>query len=537
MISKLGELLKPKNSSSSLLETLKLQLDLFYKTVENKNENGYVCINCTQVVFLNTICAPQTIDPTLSMMLSQISKLSIGDDDDKPKEIEGTILELSFLEKTNVSSLEITTKQPWHLPNTLQCRLKELKVWNMTKSQSDNFFNILKKREEVWENLEVLKLSNCEITKIPEDVFSALTVPHLKILDLSKNQIAVLENIRERPMDLIDVSTNVIEFIDIQFVGSISQLVIDNNLLTSLDGCRPFFNLQRLSVRNNLIESFQNMKRAFSKLFSLTDIHLEGNPVVEDEHFIDKIAELLPSSQFGIDSYVNGNKVDLNPHKYVNTSNTTKPSDQSVHVERKNIGLSLLDDEALLEVIKEKVELFRKGSWDYTEDEYKSSRSFLREVGEKINQALIETEYSLVPDVEVFPYSTVKKELCSSLLQTAYCRKEKRCFVQVSGVNESQMEMVVKIPIVSSNAIQKALQHIVQLSKDLENEETSIELNNNLFGVEINVAELVKNVEKERKELKDLETNKIKEELGWEPQQETTQDNYPNENAEQTMVE
>ncbi|KAL7722730.1 Protein-serine/threonine phosphatase [Entamoeba marina] len=291
-------------------------------------------------------------------------------------------------------------------------------------------------------------------------------------------------------MDCLDVRSNAIEFVDIQFVGSISQLIIDDNLLTSLDGCRPFFNLQSLSVRNNSIESFQNMKRAFSKLYSLAIINLIGNPVVSDEHFVEKVSDLLPAKQFGIRCYVNGNVVDQNSHKFVNTK-TPKPADDAIQTERKNIALSLLDDDAILQSIIDKVERFRNGSWDYTEEEYCKERAFLTELSQQVNKALIETQYSLAPDVEIYPHSSIKEELNKALIQNAFCRREKRTFIEVSGVKDIGMSLVATIPVSSSRGVKIVLEKMVEAANELVTDEESLVLDNDLFGMEIQLQKLV----------------------------------------------
>ncbi|KAL7722731.1 hypothetical protein QTN25_000339 [Entamoeba marina] len=82
----------------SLLESLQLQLDLFIQSVENKTEDGFVSITTSQVVFLNSLCSPQTVDPTLSVLLSQITQILINDNS-SDEVIDESTLALTFLEK------------------------------------------------------------------------------------------------------------------------------------------------------------------------------------------------------------------------------------------------------------------------------------------------------------------------------------------------------------------------------------------------------------------------------------------------------
>lgn len=232
------------------------------------------------------------------------------------------------------------------------------------------------------------------------------------------------------------------------------------------------------------------MKRAFSKLFSLTSVHLEGNPVTQDEHFVEKMTEILPASTFGIDTYVNGSRLDKNPHKFVNTQATTKV-DHSIRMDRNNIGLSLLDDDALLQAIIDKVENFRRRNWDMNEEDFTKGRDFLRLISEKVGEALVETEYSTNPDAEIFPCSTVKSSLSTSLIQSAYCRKEKRCFVEVNGMKETDMVMVITVPITSTQCTTNVLNKMVEVAKEVEVDTNTIDLHSMFYNKSIDLSEIM----------------------------------------------
>ncbi|ELP93311.1 hypothetical protein EIN_056960 [Entamoeba invadens IP1] len=533
MFHKLGEFLKPK-VQTTLVESLRIQLELFFHRVEEKNENGYVTITYSQVPFLNSIAAPEKIDPTLSIMFSQITSLIIVPDNIQKDETDmlhtnedlkvtdGVELcapqqiELKFLEKTPIVHLEVRTQNMWKIPTPVQKTLQTLSIENLTDSEVDRFFKEFKWSATNFENLELLRVSCCNLRKIPEDVFTAVKFPKLKILDLSRNSIGVLENIRERPMDYLDVSDNLIEFVDVQFVGSVSRLNIDLNELTALDGIRNFLNLQILSCRSNHIESYQNLKQAFKRLYCLKVIHLEGNPIAEDDYFLSRMIEYVPAVNFGIECHVNGLLLDKDPHKFVNTKPTISRQQQrelSPVIERRKLVVSMIDDVALSQIIEEKVDDFRKNWWDMTEEEYVNKRELLKTIAEKVNKAIFETEYSPLPDLQIFPYSTFQDDCGSNLVQSAMCRKQKRSFVVVGGVKESGVDVVVSVPVVSTIGANKVVAKVIEIAKELENDEENLKFDRNLFGTDIDLMKLIelnqkrKDDEKKKNEIEADGTN------------------------------
>ncbi|EKE40709.1 leucine-rich repeat containing protein [Entamoeba nuttalli P19] len=158
--------------------------------------------------------------------------------------------------------------------------------------------------EYPWKQLKKLALRNCGITKIPPKVFNQTHFPKLEWLDLSYNSISVLENIADRPLDTLLISNNKIQRIKSRYVGSISTLNLDHNSITSITNLSSYFNLVNLSIQNNKIFDYNHLKETFSKMYSLVEVSLKGNPIATHPEYRLKLTTLLPAFDFGMDIFI-----------------------------------------------------------------------------------------------------------------------------------------------------------------------------------------------------------------------------------------
>uniref|UniRef100_A0A8H8CQ44 Uncharacterized protein n=1 Tax=Psilocybe cubensis TaxID=181762 RepID=A0A8H8CQ44_PSICU len=135
-----------------------------------------------------------------------------------------------------------------------------------------------------WTFLKHLYLPDNSLTSFPTSVLRYLT--SLTHLDLSSNLLvsipsgfAELYNLRS-----LNLSDNLIDSVLGIYLnlGQILSLVLSHNRLESLCGLERLLALERIDLRHNLIEESSEIGRLAS-LPNLTDIWIEGNPLVEIE--------------------------------------------------------------------------------------------------------------------------------------------------------------------------------------------------------------------------------------------------------------
>ncbi|KAL7716908.1 Protein-serine/threonine phosphatase [Entamoeba marina] len=150
----------------------------------------------------------------------------------------------------------------------------------------------------ILEKLKRLTLSGCQLKKIPSKVFNQTNFPHLEYLDLSHNNISVIENITDRPLDTLIIADNNITKIKLRGVGSLSTLNMDNNMIENISNLSTIFSLTSLSIRNNKIYDSRHFENTFEKMFSLSEVCFSGNPFSLQEKYRENLAATLPAFQF-----------------------------------------------------------------------------------------------------------------------------------------------------------------------------------------------------------------------------------------------
>lgn len=178
--------------------------------------------------------------------------------------------------------------------------------------------------EPSLEACQVLSLSQNKISK-----FSKINVPNLIRLNVSENQISVIDETFDGHLELqwLNLSKNQLKTCDglvglpqlreldlsenqITSLGNfndcpaLESLDLSSNQLTNLEGIANLGGLKKLAVRDNQIEEFKELK-ALQNLPLLREFSAEGNPCVGDEESF-KIEMLLIMPRL---THINGNEI------------------------------------------------------------------------------------------------------------------------------------------------------------------------------------------------------------------------------------
>ncbi|KAL7722202.1 Protein-serine/threonine phosphatase [Entamoeba marina] len=271
------------------------------------------------ITHLNTIVTLPTGEP-IRALLRRLTHLQIVADNNAEYGSFDEEIKLSFTTVSPLLRLDINGLNAKYSLNGIVEMLKEVRINNVDAGVAES---ILFEGNKEWKSLEKLSVNHCNLSNIRSNGFSPIHFPKLNRLDLSHNNISVLENINERPLDCLILDNNSINSIDIHVVGSISYLSLDNNYLESLNAFGVFLQLRYLSIKNNHIADTEHLKEAFNRLFNLVEMRLEGNPLLQTPQSIYSVLTCLPSITFGISCKVD-NKVyttdDILKHKQTPTT-------------------------------------------------------------------------------------------------------------------------------------------------------------------------------------------------------------------------
>ncbi|KAL7714430.1 Protein-serine/threonine phosphatase [Entamoeba marina] len=258
--------------------------------------NDVATIPAPFIEFLNGI-SNESYGETSTLLTSSVRITSIQ----HTKSTTSVILPLDFCKYAKLEQLIIDGIKC--IVDLTPGNLKEdLKVFSLINSTMTSISETLMLHpEESWKKLKRLTLSGCQLKKIPSKVFNQTNFPHLEYLDLSHNNISVIENITDRPLDTLIIADNNITKIKLRGVGSLSTLNMDNNMIENISNLSTIFSLTSLSIRNNKIYDSRHFENTFEKMFSLSEVCFSGNPFSLQEKYRENLAATLPAFQFGLD--------------------------------------------------------------------------------------------------------------------------------------------------------------------------------------------------------------------------------------------
>ncbi|EAL46340.2 Leucine-rich repeat containing protein [Entamoeba histolytica HM-3:IMSS] len=253
---------------------------------------------------LNTIVTLLSGESTRAL-LRRLTHLQIVPENGEKTGSVGEEIKIEFTSVSPLIRLDIIGLNGKYVLANLPETLKEVKLINLQENVAES---ILFDEKKEWKSLEKLYINYCGITSFKKNSFTPFCFPRLNLLDLSNNEIMTLENINERPLDILIVNSNKINSINIPVVGSISYLSLDNNQITNLCPFGIFLQLRYLSIKNNLIEDLDNLKEAFSRLFNLNSISIENNPITDSKENLLSLCSCLPCISLGMNCKLN-NKI------------------------------------------------------------------------------------------------------------------------------------------------------------------------------------------------------------------------------------
>ncbi|ELP85236.1 hypothetical protein EIN_083780 [Entamoeba invadens IP1] len=269
-------------------------LDVALSTLRQQTVRPMI-VNPKIITNLNTIVTLPSGEP-IRALLRRLTHLKIIPESEE----KGTVVEevkVTFVSVSPLLRFEILGLSGKYVLGNLPETLKEVRVDNVEQTVAEEIlFSDLKE----WKSLETLYVTRCNLFEIKKGSFTPTNFPRLKFLDVSNNNLTCLENIGERPLDVFVGNNNRIENVNCQIVGSISSISLDNNKITTLCPFGVFLQLRTISFKNNLIEDLDNVKEAFSRLYNLTSVSLDGNKLCDSKIYHIQLAAYLPSTGFGI---------------------------------------------------------------------------------------------------------------------------------------------------------------------------------------------------------------------------------------------
>ncbi|ELP89764.1 hypothetical protein EIN_424860 [Entamoeba invadens IP1] len=150
---------------------------------------------------------------------------------------------------------------------------------NVTSCQIRNLEIFLGSTQEVvWKRLKKLIITGCKIREIPVGVFSLKLYPKLQMLDLSKNEIKIIENVEELKLDTLILNNNKLYQCYLYCTPYLKNLFVDCNDFESLDGFQAFEGLECLSIRKNHLHFTDKDKDCFKLLKCLCELDVSENP-------------------------------------------------------------------------------------------------------------------------------------------------------------------------------------------------------------------------------------------------------------------
>lgn len=147
----------------------------------------------------------------------------------------------------------------------------------------------------VWKRLKTLRCTKCGVSTIGPGIFEAALFPKLQYLDLSSNDIQVIENVEERPLDTLILNNNKIRECYMYFSTNLKNLFVDENSIESLSGFQAMGGLECLSARKNLISALRKEQQSFRLMHNLSELDLSENGVCEKDNFRIELISYLPT--------------------------------------------------------------------------------------------------------------------------------------------------------------------------------------------------------------------------------------------------
>ncbi|EDR23192.1 hypothetical protein EDI_229990 [Entamoeba dispar SAW760] len=311
--------------NQQFVEIFEKELIKFKEQIEEGKKKGRIELNPATVQLFNGLTNPSygTMD-TLQNEFEQIKKILIKGNEEELEspEIVRTeipILPLFFLQYCAIEELQFE-KLRYQLEVNKYNIPEVLITLSLDKVKIDNLREFLVSGGSVvWKKLQYLTISNAGIRSIDDGLFIEDFFPELLLLDLSNNEIEVLENIGERPLEHLKLNNNKIASIRLTVVGSISKLELNDNKISNILPLSNFYGLERLWLANNQIKYFTDFEKVFSKMYNLKDVMLNGNSICADDSFKMNISTVMPIFQTGItaDITLNGVKMSKDEQKKV----------------------------------------------------------------------------------------------------------------------------------------------------------------------------------------------------------------------------
>jgi Leucine-rich repeat (LRR) protein len=114
-------------------------------------------------------------------------------------------------------------------------------------------------------NLSNINMSNNNISIIPNEINNLI---HLKLLDISHNNIKTFDSIKLNKLEI---------------------LLLNNNILNNINGLKDCIKLRRLKLNNNFLTSIPS---TISKLELLSEFNISKNPITNHPIYLKKILSI-----------------------------------------------------------------------------------------------------------------------------------------------------------------------------------------------------------------------------------------------------
>ncbi|EMH77497.1 leucine-rich repeat containing protein [Entamoeba histolytica HM-1:IMSS-B] len=163
----------------------------------------------------------------------------------------------------------------------------------------------------IWKKLKTLKCIKCKVNVIGAGIFEKKLFPKLQFLDLSYNEIKVIENLEERPTDTLILNNNKIRECYMYYSNNIKNLFVDENYIETLNGFQAMGGLECLSARRNRITMIKKEQQSFKLMKNLSELDLSENPVCEKDNFRIELISYLPELNREIEFILNEEDVTM----------------------------------------------------------------------------------------------------------------------------------------------------------------------------------------------------------------------------------
>jgi hypothetical protein len=163
---------------------------------------------------------------------------------------------------------------------------------------SDGFIRKISKQNNL-SRINTLNLSNLRDKKI-RYIENLQTLINLENLDLSNNFIEKIDGLKTlKKLKYLSLANNFIHIItNLEELSRLETLNLDQNQIHTIPIWfgKKLISLKILNLANNQISSFDQITR-LRTLYELRELHLEGNPIEQNEHYRLLIISYVPSLQ------------------------------------------------------------------------------------------------------------------------------------------------------------------------------------------------------------------------------------------------